>query len=49
MEEGHPGRVQITQKIWVKNTNMTECMQKIGYLQSIDKHLPQSYFTSQFF
>jgi hypothetical protein len=36
---------------WVENTNMTECTQEIGYLQSIntDKHLPQSPFLSQFF
>jgi hypothetical protein len=36
---------------WVKNTNMTECTQEIGYLQSInsDNHLPQSPFTGQFF
>ncbi len=36
---------------WVKNTNMTECTQEIGYLQSInsDKHLPQSPLTFQFF
>ncbi len=32
---------------WVENTNMTECTQEIGYLQSInsDKHP----FTGQFF
>jgi hypothetical protein len=32
---------------WVENTNMTECTQEIGYLQSInsDKHP----FTRQFF
>jgi hypothetical protein len=36
---------------WVENTNMTECTQEIGYLQSIDsdKHLPQSPFPGQFF
>ncbi len=36
---------------WVENTNMTECTQDIGCLQSInsDKHLPQSPFTSQFY
>jgi hypothetical protein len=35
---------------WVKNTSMTECPQKTGYLQSInsDKHLPQSPITGQF-
>jgi hypothetical protein len=35
---------------WVENTNMTECTQDIGYLQSInsDKHLSQSHFTGQF-
>jgi hypothetical protein len=34
-----------------KNTNMTECTQGIGYLQSINsgKHLPESPFTGQFF
>jgi hypothetical protein len=37
--------------IWAENTNITECTQEIGYLQSInsDKHLPQSLFTGQFF
>jgi hypothetical protein len=36
---------------WVENTNMSECTQEIGYLQSInsDKHLPQSPSTCQFF
>jgi hypothetical protein len=36
---------------WVENTNMTECTQEIGYLQSInyDKHLPQRPFTGQYF
>jgi hypothetical protein len=37
---------------WVKNTNMTECTQEIGYLQSInsDIHLPhQSPCIDQFF
>jgi hypothetical protein len=36
---------------WVENTNMTECTQEIGCLQSInsDKHLPQSPLTGQFF
>jgi hypothetical protein len=35
---------------WVENTNMTECTQEIGYLQSTksDKHLPQSPLTDQF-
>jgi hypothetical protein len=35
----------------VESTNVTECTQEIGYLQSInsDKHLPQSTFTGQFF
>jgi hypothetical protein len=36
---------------WVENTNVTECTQEIGYLQSInsDEYLPQSPFTSKFF
>jgi hypothetical protein len=33
---------------WVENTNMTECTQEMGSLQS-DKHLPQSPFTGKFF
>jgi hypothetical protein len=34
-----------------ENTNMTECTQEIGYLQSIDsdKHLPQCPFKGQLF
>jgi hypothetical protein len=46
------GRVQMTKLGWnTKITNMTECTQEIGYLQSIntDKHLPQSPFTGKFF
>jgi hypothetical protein len=37
--------------VWKYGTNMNECTQEIGYLQSInsDKYLPQSPFTGQFF
>ncbi len=36
---------------WVEHTNMIECTQELGYLQSTnsDKHLPQSPFTGKFF
>jgi hypothetical protein len=36
---------------WLENTNMTECTQEIGYLQSInsEKHLPQSPFRGLFY
>jgi hypothetical protein len=36
---------------WVENTNMTECSQEIGYLQSInsDKHHSLSTIKGQFF
>ncbi len=38
-------------KAGVENTDITECSQEIGYLQSInsDKHLPESPVTGQFF
>jgi hypothetical protein len=39
-------------KSLLENTNMTECTQEIGYLQSINptyKHLSQLPFTCQFF
>ena len=45
--EGERGnRGEYRSQSWVENTNMTECTQEIGYLQSInsDKHLPQSPF-----
>ncbi len=45
--EGQQGRGQITKLSW--NTNMAECTQEIGHLQSINssKHLPQSPFTGK--
>ncbi len=48
---GEGNRGEYRSQSWVENTNMTECMQKIGYLQSIisDIHLPQSPFTGKFF
>jgi hypothetical protein len=44
-------RGEYTSQSWVENTNKTECLQEIGYLQSInsDKHLPRSSFTRQTF
>jgi hypothetical protein len=49
-ERGNTGEYRC--QSWVENTNMTECTQEIGYLQSInlnsDKHLPQSPFTGNF-
>ncbi len=35
---------------WLENTNMTECTQEIGFLESInsDEHLPQSPFQVHF-
>jgi hypothetical protein len=47
-ERGNRGEHRL--QSWVENTNMTECTQKIGYLQSInsDKHLPQNPLTSSF-
>ncbi len=46
--EGERGNIS---QSWVENTNMTECTQEIGYLQSVnsDKNLPQSPFTGRFF
>ncbi len=48
-ERGNRGQYR-TQR-WVENTNMTECTQELGYLQSINscKYLPQSPYTGQFF
>ncbi len=49
--EGERGnRGEYRSQSWVENTNMTECTQEIGYLQSInsDKHLPQNLFTGKF-
>ena len=50
--EGERGnRGEYRSQSWVDNTNMTECTQETGYLQSInsDKHLSQSPFIGQFF
>ncbi len=44
--EGERGnRGEYRSQGWIENTNMTECMQEIGYLQSInsDKHLPEIF------
>ncbi len=43
-------REEYRSQSWVENTNMTECTQKIGYLQSVisGKHLSQSPFTGKF-
>jgi hypothetical protein len=39
-ERGNTGEYR--SQSWVENTNMTECTQEIGYLQTVnsDKHLP---------
>ncbi len=49
-ESGNGNTGEYRSQSWVKNTNMTEFTQDIGYLQSInsDKHLPQGPFTGQF-
>jgi hypothetical protein len=48
-EKGNRG--EYSSKSWVASTNMTECTQKTGYLQSInsDKHLPRSPVAGKFF
>jgi hypothetical protein len=50
--EGETGnRGEYRSQSWVENINMTECMQEIGYLQSMnsDKHLPKSPFAGKGF
>jgi hypothetical protein len=50
--EGERGnRAEYRSHCRVENSNMTECSQEIGYLQSMnsDKHLPQSSFAGQYF
>jgi hypothetical protein len=46
-EEERGNKEEYRSKSWVEDSNMTECTQDIGYLQSInsDKHMPQSPFT----
>jgi hypothetical protein len=49
--EGERGnRVEYRSQSLVENTNMIECTQEIGYLQSknSDKHLPRNPYTGKF-